>query len=131
MQVAVKADSPELQYLVRISISLVRSRPRKVTSPQVQLVATGEMSIICGCSGVAVLTSAGTSLSSHPNSPSLFQGEVLDQESFDLTPAVAVRGCCSAPGFIATPFNTFCTFHLFGQVTVCITRPLAKQKCLR
>ncbi len=66
-----------------------------VTATQVQLVATGEMSIICGCSGVSVLTSTGNSLVSHPNSPSLFQGEVLDEESFDLTPSVAV--CDSSP----------------------------------
>jgi hypothetical protein len=79
---------------------------RCVIVPQVQLVATGEMSIICGCSGVSVLTSTGNSLVSHPNSPSLFQGEVLDQESFDLTPSVAVCSshpfrCCPVPrGFI-------------------------------
>ncbi len=89
-QVSVKADSPELQHLVR---AMAWSRVVRVQNDrvlQVQLVATGEMSLICGCSGVAVLTSSGNPLSSHPNSPSLFQGEVLDEEAFDLTPAVAV-----------------------------------------
>jgi hypothetical protein len=74
-------------------------RPQHDPDRQVQLVATGEMSLICGCSGIAVLTSSGTPLSSHPNEPSLFLGEVLDQEMFDLTSTVAVRdldrcGCC-------------------------------------
>ena len=99
---------------------------------QVQLVATGEMSIICGCSGVAVLTSTGNSLSSHPNSPSLFQGEVLDEESFDLTPAVAVRGVqrlLQRARLHLFPFVR-CS-HSFDQVTVCIKRPLDKHKCLR
>ncbi len=89
-QVSVKADSPELQHLVRPT-PLIKADTQRDSITQVQLVATGEMSLICGCSGVAVLTSSGNSLSSHPNSPSLFQGEVLDEETFDLTPAVAVR----------------------------------------
>lgn len=88
-QVSVKADSPELQHLVRATSS-ARALVQNDFALQVQLVATGEMSLICGCSGVAVLTSSGNPLSSHPNLPSLFQGEVLDEEAFDLTPAVAV-----------------------------------------
>ncbi len=107
---------------------------QRVIVVQVQLVATGEMSIICGCSGMSVVTSAGSPLASHPNSPSLFQGDVLDQEAFDLTPSVAVCSssspqlpCALAPLHRLRPFF----FHWFHQVTVYVTRPLDKQKCLR
>lgn len=129
MQVSVKADSRELQHLVSI-LACVRIYACNITSVrQVELVATGEMSLICGCSGVTVLTSSGTSLSSHPNTPSLFQGLVIQEESFDLTPAVAVRGACDSG--CCRPLSRFPFLHSRKQVTVCVMRAVAKQKCLR